>query len=169
MLHAFLFMPDLPICAKDLSADDRKQVRIEKALPIINELGKWLRAQRRQVLPKSPIGKAIEYVTPLWESLQNYLHDGNLHIDNNLIENSIRPVALGRKNYLFAGSHTGAQRSAMFYSFFACCKLNGINPQKWMEYVLSNIADYKVNKLQELLPNHISAKKIEKFKPFWEV
>lgn len=155
--------------AKDLSADERKQVRIEKALPVINELGKWLHAQRRQVLPKSPIGKAVEYITPLWESLQNYLHDGNLHIDNNLIENSIRPVALGRKNYLFAGSHTGAQRSAMFYSFFACCKLNRINPQKWMEYVLSNIADYKINKLHELLPHHISAEKIEKFKPFWEV
>jgi len=155
--------------AKDLSADERKQVRLEKALPIINEFGKWLHAQRRQVLSKSPIGKAIEYITPLWESLQNYLHDGNLHIDNNLIENSIRPVALGRKNYLFAGSHTGAQRSAMFYSFFACCKLNGINPQKWMEYVLSNIADYKINKLHELLPHHISAEKIENYKPFWEV
>ena len=155
--------------AKVLTADKRKKVRLEKSLPIINDLGKWLHTQRQQVLPKSPIGRAIEYTASLWDSLQNYLHDGNLHIDNNLIENSIRPIALGRKNYLFAGSHNGAKRSAMFYSFFACCKMNGINPQKWLEYVLENIADYKVNKLHELLPNHIEAVKIEKFKPFWEV
>lgn len=154
---------------KKLSPQKRKQVRIEKALPIINDLGKWLHAQRQQVLPKSPIGKAIEYVTPLWGSLQNYLHDGNLHIDNNLIENSIRPVALGRKNYLFAGSHNGAKRSAMFYSFFACCKINDINPQKWLCYVLEYIADYKTNELHGLLPNKIDPTKIKNFKRFWEV
>ena len=155
--------------AKELSAHKRKEVRLEKALPIINKLGKWLHAERQQVLPKSPIGKAIAYTTALWDSLQNYLHDGSLQIDNNLIENSIRPIALGRKNYLFAGSHNGAQRSAMFYSFFACCKLNNIDPQKWLTYVLENIAEHKVNKLHELLPNNIEAEKLEKFKQFWEV
>lgn len=148
---------------KEMSAQERKDLRLEKALPIINELGKWLHEQRQKVLPKSPIGLAIQYVIPLWESLQNYLYDGNLHIDNNLIENSIRPVALGRKNYLFAGSHNGAKRSAMFYSFFACCKLNNINPQKWLTYVLENISEHKVNKLHELLPNNISIEKIENF------
>jgi len=112
---------------------------------------------------------AIEYVTPLWEGLQNYLKGGNLHIDNNLIENSIRPVALGRKNYLFAGSHKGAERSAMLYSFFACCRLNNINPQKWFSYVLENIADHKVNKLHELLPNNIEPKLLENYKHSWEV
>jgi len=155
--------------AKELSAGQRKQLRLEKALPIINDLGKWLHGQRQQVLPKSPIGQAIEYVTPLWESLLNYLHDGNLHIDNNLIENSIRPVAIGRKNYLFAGSHNGAKRSAMFYSFFACCKLNNINPQKWLAYVIENIEDYKVNKLHQILPNNIDPEKLENFKRYWEV
>ena len=155
--------------AQELSPDERKELRLKKALPIINDLGKWLHAQRQQVLPKSPIGRAIEYVTPLWGSLQNYLHDGNLNIDNNLIENSIRPVALGRKNYLFAGSHEGAKRSAMFYSFFSCCKLNKLNPQKWMEYVLENIADYPANRVHELLPNNIDPVKIETFKKFYEV
>lgn len=155
--------------ASELSPEARKKMRLDLALPIINDLGKWLHAQRQQALPKSPIGLAVGYVTPLWESLQNYLQDGNLHIDNNLIENSIRPVALGRKNYLFAGSHNGAQRSAMFYSFFACCKLNNINPQKWLAYVLENIADHKANKLHQLLPNNIDPLKIENFKRFWEV
>jgi transposase len=154
---------------KDLSLEERKKVRLEKALPIINDLGKWMSVERKHVLPKQPIGRAIEYVTPLWTSLQNYLHDGSLHIDNNLIENSIRPIALGRKNYLFAGSHNGAQRSAIFYSFFACCKLNNINPQKWLQYVLENIADCKANKLHELLPNNIEPAKLESFKKFWKV
>jgi len=154
---------------KELSAEDRKKVRLDKALPILKELGKWLHNERQQTLPSSPIGKAISYTTALWDSLQNYLHNGYLNIDNNLIENSIRPIALGRKNYLFAGSHNGAKRSAMFYSFFACCKLNNINPQKWLQYVLENIADHKVNKLHELLPNNINPEKLENFKKFWEV
>jgi transposase len=155
--------------AQELTLNERKELRLEKALPIINNLGKWLHAQRQQVLPKSPIGKAIEYVTPLWESLQNYLYDGKLKIDNNLVENSIRPVALGRKNYLFAGSHEGAKRSAMFYSFFACCKLNELNPQKWLEYVLENIADYPVNRVHELLPNNIDPAKLQNITRFYEV
>jgi len=155
--------------AKELEASQRKTMRLEKSLPIINDLGKWFYTQKQEVLPKSPFGQALEYTIPLWESLLNYLHDGNLHIDNNLIENTIRPVALGRKNYLFAGSHKGAKRSAMFYSFFAGCKLNNIHPQKWLEYVLENIADYRVNQLHKLLPNNIDPKSIQNFKPFWEV
>lgn len=154
---------------KELSAEQRKEIRLQEALPIINELGKWLHNERQQTLPSSPIGKAIAYTTALWDSLLNYLHNGNLNIDNNLIENTIRPVALGRKNYLFAGSHNGAKRSAMFYSFFACCKLNDVNPQKWLQYVLENIADCKVNKLHELLPNHVDQQKLNNVKKFWEV
>jgi len=154
---------------KELSAEERKEIRLEKSLPIINELGKWLHNERQQTLPSSPIGKAIAYTTSLWDSLQNYLHNGNLNIDNNLIKKAIRPIALGRKNYLFAGSHNGAKRSAMFYSFFACCKLNNINPQKWMQYVLENIAVHKVNKLYELLPNNIDPEKLYNFEKFWEV
>jgi len=79
----------------------------------------------------------------------------NIHIDNNAIENKIRPVAIGRKNYLFAGSHNGAQRTAMFYTFFANCKLNGVNPEKWLNKVLEVIADYPCNKLQDLFPENL--------------
>ncbi len=113
----------------DLTADQRHAVRLEKALPIINNLVEWMHRERNMVLPKSLIGKAIEYCTKLWTSLMNYLEDGNYHIDNNSIENKIRPVAIGRKNYLFAGSHNGAQRSAMFYTFFANYKINNVNPE----------------------------------------
>lgn len=140
---------------KEVTSKERKKQRMEKSLPIINELGKWLFIESNVVLPKSSIGKAINYTKNLWDSLQSYLYDGDLNIDNNLVENSIRPNALGRKNYLFAGSHEGAQRTAMFYSFFGTCKLNGINPEKWLVKVLSLIADHKVNKLHELFPQNL--------------
>ena len=139
----------------DLSAQQRHAVRLDQALPIINNLGQWLHRERNMVLPKSLIGKAIEYCTKLWASLMTYLENGAYHIDNNAIENKIRPVALGRKNYLFAGSHAGAERSAMFYSFFATCKLNNVNPEKWLNKVLDVIADYPSNKLQDLFPGNL--------------
>lgn len=136
----------------DLSHEDRHNIRLEEALPIINELGKWLHQERNFVLLKLLTGKAIEYCTNLWTSLMNYLENGEYQIDNNAIENKIRPVAIGRKNYLFAGSYLGAKRAAMFYTFFACCKLNNVNPEKWLHKVLDFIADHPCNKLQELFP-----------------
>src|SRR5690554_1979197 len=139
----------------DLTAEERHEVRLEEALPIINNLGKWMHRERSMVLPKSLIGKAIEYCTKLWSSLLTYLENGNYHIDNNAIENKIRPVAIGRKNYLFAGSHNGAKRTAMFYTFFVNCKLNGVNPEKWLNKVLEVIADYPCNKLQDLFPENL--------------
>jgi transposase len=139
----------------DLTDQERKAVRLEQALPIINELGQWIHHQRNMVLPKSLIGKAMEYCTKLWGPLMNYLENGNYLIDNNAIENKIRPVAIGRKNYLFAGSHQAAQRTAMFYTFFANCKLNNINPEKWLTKVLDSIADYPCNKLQNLFPGNL--------------
>ena len=105
-------------------------------------------------MPKSAIGKAIAYTLNLWPRLKQYTNDGRYEIDNNLIENAIRPLALGRKNYLFAGSHKAAQRAAMMYSFFATCKINDIEPLAWLTDVLNRIPEHKVNKLSELLPQN---------------
>ena len=80
-----------------------------------------------------------------------------LHLDNNPVENSIRPVAIGRKNYLFTGSHDAAQRAAIFYSLFATCKLHGVNPYDWLKYVLDNLIYYKPTNLIELLPQYFTA------------
>jgi hypothetical protein len=135
--------------------EDRHTIRLEEALPIINELGKWLHQERNAVLPKSLLGKAIEYCTNLWTSLLNYLENGEYQIDNNAIENKIRPVAIGRKNYLFAGSHIGAKRAAIFYTFFANCLLSNVNPKKWLHKVLDVIADHPCNKLQDLFPGNL--------------
>lgn len=143
--------------AKEFTAGQRKAYRLEHALPIINDIGKYISQENKNVLPKSLIGKAFNYTFNLWDNLQHYLYNGDLHIDNNLVENSIRPNALGRKNYLFAGSDEGAKRSAMFYSFFGTCKMNGVNPQEWLTHVLSKIADHKVNKLYELFPQNFTS------------
>lgn len=137
-----------------LSPAERKEIRLEHALPILNELGKWISQQFKQFLPKSPMGEALSYCVARWNNLLAYLYDGHLEIDNNLVENAIRPNALGRKNYLFAGSHEAAQRAAMFYSFFGTCKRHNINPQHWLQDVLERIKDTKASQLHELLPQN---------------
>jgi len=113
-----------------------------------------LSKQKDRVVPKSTIGKAIAYTLNLWHRLIRYTEDGKYDIDNNSIENKIRPLALGRKNYLFAGSHESAQRTAMMYSFLDTCALNDVNPEKWMKQTISKIAMYQANKLYELLPGY---------------
>lgn len=138
-----------------MSFIERHTLRLDKSLPIINEIGQYIYQQRNKVTPQSPIGKAFDYCANRWDSLQNYLTDGMLEIDSNLVENSIRVLALGRKNYLFAGSHEAAKDIAMFYSFFATCSKNDIDPQKWIAYVIRNINDTKNSQLKYLLPQFI--------------
>ena len=140
---------------QNMSAEQRHALRLEKSLPVLNELGKWIAETFKEVLPKSALGKALAYCIPRWDFLMNYLHDGSLEIDNNFAENAIRPIALGRKNYLFAGSSRGAERAAMFYSFFGTCKKNDVNPFEWLKKVLEIIPQHKANKLHELLPNNL--------------
>ncbi len=139
----------------EISHQERHALRLDKSLPIINEIGQYIQQERNKVTPKSPIGKAFEYCANRWTSLQNYLTDGMLEIDSNLVENSIRPLALGRKNYLFAGSHGAAKDIAMFYSFLATCTKNDIDPYKWLNFVIKNINDTKTSQLKNLLPQFI--------------
>jgi len=101
---------------------------------------------------KSAIRIAVNYSLQRWEKLMIYASNGMLEIDNNLVENSIRPVALGKKNYLFAGSDDAAQISAMIYSFVGTCKLKGIDPFLWLKNVFEVLPDWKFNRLEELLP-----------------
>ncbi len=115
---------------------------------------KYLNANSGLVLPSSAIGIAIEYTIKRWTKLVEYINHGEAEIDNNIVENSIRPLALGRKNYLFAGSHDSAQRSAMMYSFIGTCKINGINPTHWLYDIFLRIKDHPINKIEELLPQN---------------
>lgn len=129
--------------------EQREELRKKKSLPVLLEMKGWLKTNHLHVLPKSLIGKAINYSLERWDKLSLYASNGMLEIDNNLVENQIRPVAIGRKNYLFAGSHDAAQRHAMLYSFIGTCKLRGIDPESWLSDVLNRIQDHKVNKLHE--------------------
>jgi transposase len=141
---------------QNLSPEQRKSLRLEKALPVINEFGKWMFDQMKHqlILPKSPIGKAFKYSMDRWDQLSAYLYDGILEIDNNLVENAIRPLALGRKNYLFAGSHSAAERAAGIYSFFAICKKHGVNPFEWLKYTLENIMSINHKDIRNLYPQN---------------
>ena len=100
----------------------------------------------------------MAYYLNQYHKLEAVTLDSRLELDNNLIENSIRPLALGRKNYLFAGSHKAAQNTAMMYSFFGSCKINNVNPREWLEYVLENISDWNIQNLEPLLPHNFSKK-----------
>lgn len=139
---------------EDLSADAILALRQEESVPVLKKLKEWMIAEYPKVLPSSVIGKAIAYSLKRWEKLCVYATDGRLCIDNNPVENAVRPVAIGRKNYLFAGSHEAAQRAAMMYSLLATCRMHNINPYEWLKDVLVRMPDYDVKNLAELLPQN---------------
>lgn len=134
------------------SYQQRYYYRKRKAKPVLKEIEKWLKNNIYEVLPKSAIREAIAYTLKLWPRLKGYMQNGQWEIDNNMVENSIRPVALGRKNYLFAGSHQAARNAAMLYSFLGTCKMNSIEPFEWLKGTLSKIPDCKISELEKLLP-----------------
>jgi transposase len=137
-----------------LSHEERYELRLEYSQPVLTDIKDWLDKECLQILPKSLMGKAVGYMLNQWPKLQNYLLDGRLEIDNNLVENAIRPVALGRKNYLFAGSHEGAKRAALIYSLVATAKLHEVEPFEYMKDILSRIADYPYKQIADLLPQN---------------
>ncbi len=138
---------------EDLTIDQLTELRQDKALPILNDLYQWMKEQYGQVAPESNICKALAYSLKLWDRLTRYTENGDWYMDNNLVENSIRPVALGRKNYLFAGSHDAAQWAAMMYTFLGSCKLNEVEPFQWLRSTLEKIPDMKLSQMKTLLPN----------------
>lgn len=142
-----------------LDHDQRVQIRKEKSNDILNRIKFNLdELSFKNILPTSTLGEAIGYTLKRWKQLTQYILHGEVEIDNNLLENDIRPIALGRKNYLFAGSHPSAQRAAMIYSFFATCKMYGINPFDWLLDVFLRIKEHHINKLDELLPQNWTPK-----------
>jgi hypothetical protein len=147
-----LYMTERKAREEGLSYEQRKLLRLKESNPVLEELEKWMKEQLPEVLPKSSIGQAITYTLGLWPRLTRYVHNGEVEIDNNFIENSIRPVAIGRKNYMFAGSHEAAQQAAMIYSFLGTCKINGVEPFGWLKNTLSRIPDQSIQRLEELLP-----------------
>jgi transposase len=135
-----------------LSSQQRHDMRKGKSGPLLDEIKVFLEHPQKVLLPKNKIGEAVAYTLNHWEQLVRFLEDGRLPIDNNLVENTIRPVALGRKNWLFAGSYEGAKRLAIIYSLVATCKLNDINPYEYFHDILPKVATYPSNKIADLTP-----------------
>jgi transposase len=137
--------------------DERRAVRQVQAKPLVDSLRQWFEATLSKLSRKSDTTAAIRYALSRWDALTRYIEDGHIEIDNNAAERSLRGVALGRKNYLFAGSDAGGERAATIYSLIGSAKLNGLDPEAYLREVLSRIADHPITGIEELLPWNIAA------------
>ena len=142
------------------SPDERKRIRDERAQPLLDSLHGWQKQCLAKLFQKSDVAKAIQYALERWTSLLRYVKDGRLEIDNNAAERALRAIALGRKNYLFHGSDAGGEYAAAMYSLIGTAKLNDLDPEAYLSYVLSRIADHPIHHLEELLPWNTPVRKI---------
>ena len=138
--------------ARGRSPSERETLRQEKARPIFDDLEEWRRAQLPKISGKSPLAKAIRYALGRLPKARPYLSNGHLEADNNAAERAVKPVALGRKNWIFAGSEGGGKAMAIAFTLIETAKLNKVDPQGWLTWVLGRIADHKITRLDELLP-----------------
>jgi len=134
------------------SPAERQEVRQTRSRPLLEAMHVWLKATLAKLSQKSDVAVAARYALERWNALLRYCKDGRIEMDNNAAERALRAVALGRKNYLFAGSDAGGERAAAFYSLLGSAKLNGIDPEAYLSSVLRQIADHPVNRITELLP-----------------
>jgi len=135
-----------------LSSENRKVLRVEKTLPLLKELKQFLRDSLIKAPPNGAAAKAINYSLKRWDALERFAHTGNLPIDNNPLERDIRPIAIGKKNWLFTGSERAGKRAAVIQSLLGTARLNGVNPNEWLENVLENLPAWPNKQLDELLP-----------------
>jgi transposase len=139
------------------SPDQRREIRQARSRPLLESLHEWLRTNVSRLPKKSAVTSAINYALGRWSALLRFCDDGRLEMDNNAAERALRAVALGRKNYLFAGSDAGGERAAAIYSLIGSAKLNGLDPEAYLTRVLRIIADHPVNRIAELLPWNLMA------------
>ena len=132
--------------------EDRVALRQEKAQPIFDGLEAWLQLQLPKISGKSTLAEAIRYALGRMPKARAYLENGQLELDNNICERSIRPVTLGRKNYLFMGSKGGGDAAAVAYTLIETARMNSVDPEAWLRWVLARVANHKMNRLEDLMP-----------------
>jgi transposase len=159
-LYRELFAVEREAMERNFLPDERLALRKERSLPLMNRLHSWCSEEIKKLRPKDKISKAIAYTLNQWNCLTRFLEDGRIEISNNIVENVIRPLALGRKNWLFAGSEEGARRLAIMYSVLGTCKLLGVNPFRYISHVLEELPKRKANDIEDLLPMNWKDRKI---------
>jgi hypothetical protein len=142
--------------AAGLAPEQRRALRLAESHPTMEALASFLDASLARISGKSELAGAIRYARSRWPALTRYLDDGHLEISNNAAERAIRPLALGRKNWLFAGSDAGGDRAAAIYTLIETAKLNGLDPEAYLRDVLARIADHPINRIGDLLPWNIT-------------
>jgi transposase len=146
---------DIERVAQGLPPDTRRRIRQSRTVPLIEELAAFLDTTLPKLSGKSELAVTIRYARSRWAALTGYLNDGRLEISNNAAERAIRPLALGRKNWMFAGSDAGGERAAAVYTLIETAKLNGLDPEAYLRYVLERIAEHPINRVDQLLPWHV--------------
>ncbi|EBD2439369.1 IS66 family transposase [Salmonella enterica] len=134
------------------SAEQRLAARKARAAPLMQSLYDWIQQQMKTLSRHSDMAKAFAYLLKQWDALNVYCSNGWVEIDNNIAENALRGVAVGRKNWLFAGSDSGGEHAAVLYSLIGTCRLNNVEPEKWLRYVIEHIQDWPANRVRDLLP-----------------
>jgi transposase len=153
---------DVEDLAKGLDNDARRALRQEKSVPLLAGFKTWLDEVRRKILPQSPMGQAIAYTLNLWDALNRYVEHGFLPIDNNAAERALRCVAVGRKNWEFAGSDDGGHRAAVFYTLVSTCKRHGVDPWAYLSDVLMRVATTPLSRIEHLFPHRWKAARLAK-------
>ena len=137
--------------------DERRQVRQARAKPLLADFETWLRTTLAMLSRKSDTAEAILYALNRWESFVRYADDGRIEIDNSAAERALRGVALGRRNYLFAGADSGGERAAAMYTLIGTARLNGVEPEAYLRHVLTHIAEHPINRIDQLLPWNVAS------------
>ena len=135
-----------------LPADIRRERRMSSVKPLVDDLERWMRAERAKLSRHAEVAKAMDTMLTRWSAFTRILGDGRICLSNNAAERALRPIALGHKAWLFAGSERGGERAALMFTLIETAKLNGVDPQAWLADVLARIADHRISELADLLP-----------------